>query len=366
MIIFQSLISMWLLSLTVDSVVTLGQDHTSLSSLTEKTSNWQSIEHEEYTLKATSAVENIQKPSVSAATVDETMSESATIPQQRPQFAGSTMSTDATASLNNSALTLPNESPENTSAPTEPQTSDTSLAVTWMTSPNQNRSTEKNAESIGNNQTTSPSESTEFLSTSLTPSKPVQDGSTRTHLSVKPTGDLHSTLPLNTRKMPIQTIWPKKGKDSQGDNSKRRESHATVVASVMGGALAAMIIGFIAIFVWKQKHKQQQVVTKDWAGPSPFLENNTSNGHMNFTSSSRISVSSFLPQTLSRKLSLLPEEDQELEDIIMGTTFGGTQEVSCLASEHVKNSLQESNETVAAMPEVKSEGNGTGSSSHVN
>lgn len=379
MIIFQSLFLMWLVSLTAGSTVPSGQDHT-LPYLTMETSNWQLTEHEASTFKATSEVSDIWKPSVAAVKEDEPASESATPPQQRPQFAASTMSTNVTASLNNSALMLRNESTESTTAATEPQfedtapptnlvtnqTSDPSSAVTWMpTSPSQNQSTEQNAESTDDNQaSTSPSQSTEFLSTPPTPTKPDKDESTRTNPSITPTDDLHSTLPFATKKMPVRTTQAKKGKDTPGGNSKKSDSHATIVASIIGGALIMMIIGFIAIFVRKRKYKQQQVLTKDWAGPSPFLENNTENGHGNLTSSNRISISSFLPQRLSRKLSLLPEEDQELDDIMPGTTFGGKREASFLDSEQAENSLEESNGTAAAAPEVKSQGNGTGFSSH--
>lgn len=378
MIIFQSLFLMWLVSLTAGSTVTSGQDHT-LPHLTIETSNWQLTEHEASTFKATSDVSDIWKPSV-AAVKDEPASESATPTQQRPQFAASTMSTNVTASQNNSALMLRNESTESTTAATEPQfedtappmnlvtnqTSDPSSAVTWMpTSPYQNQRTEQNAESTDDNQaSTSPSQSTEFLSTPPTPTKPDKDESTRTNPSITPTDDLHSTLPFATKKMPVRTTQAKKGKDPPVGNSKKLDSHATIVASIIGGALIMMIIGFIAIFVQKRKYKLQQVLTKDWAGPSPFLENNTENGHGNLTSSNRISVSSFLPQRLSRKLSLLPEEDQELDDIMPGTTFGGKREASFLDSEQAENSLEESNGTAAAAPEVKSQGNGAGFSSH--
>lgn len=377
MIIFQSLVLMWLVLLTAGSTVTLGQGHT----LTKETSPWRSEEHEASTFKATSDVADISEPSVAAVKVDEPMSESATPLQQRPQFAVSTMSINITTSLNNSALMLPNESTESTTAATKPQfedtapttnlltnqTSDSSSAVTSTPmSPDQNQSTEQNAVSTSDNQTsTSPSRSTEFLLTSPMTIKPVTDESTRTNPSVAHTDDLHSTLPLTTKKIPIRTTGTKKGKDPPEDNSKKKDSHATIVASIIGGALIIMIIGFIAIFFRKQKSKQQHVLTKDWAGPSPFLENSTENSHANFMLSNRISVSSFLPQRLSRKLSLLPEEDQELDEIMTGATFGGKRdERSFLASEQAENSLQESNGTAAAMPEVKSQGNGTGSSCH--
>lgn len=373
---------MWLLSLTAGSAVTPNQDHTFLH-VTEETSNWRSTEYEASTFKATSAVADIQNLSVAAVKVDET-SRSATTPLQGLQFAASTMSMNntmsmnITASLNNSGLTLPNESTESTNTTTEPQhedtapplsmvtnqTSEPSSAVTWMpTSPDQNQSTERNAESTSDNETpTSPSQSTKIFSTPPRFTEPVSVESTSTNPSVT-TDDIVNTSPLTTRKRTVLA----EGKDAPQNKPKKRDNPGTIVASIIGGALVMMIIGFIAIFVKRKKYKQQQVMTKDWAGPSPFLENSTDNGHVNLTSSNRISFSSFLPQRLSRKLSLLPEEDQELEEIMTGTTFGGKQEAQFLDSEQAEDSPQESNGTAStAAPEVQIEGTSTGSSSQAN
>lgn len=366
---------MWLLSLTAGSAVTLNQDRT-MSHLTEETTNWRLTEHEASTFKATSAVADIQTLSVAAVKVDET-STSATPPQQGLQSAVSTTGMNVTASLNNLGLTLPNESTESMKTTAEPQfedtappssmvtnqTSDPSSAVTWMpTSPDQNQSTGQNAESTSDNQTpTSPSLSTKFISTPPESTKSVKDESTRTNPSVT-TDVLLRTLPLTTKKMTALDTQVKKAKDPPQENSNKRENSGIIVASIIGGTLVMMIIGFIAIFVQRKKYKQQQVLTKDWAGPSPFLENNTDNGHVNLTASNRISFASFLPQRMSRKLSLLPEEDQELDDIMTGTTFGGKQETNVLASQQTENGLKESNGTTAAA-EVKIEGNSTGASS---
>lgn len=122
-----------------------------------------------------------------------------------------------------------------------------------------------------------------------------------------------------------------------------------------------MMVGFIIIYVKKRKIKRQQISTKDWAGPSPFLDSRTDNGEVTLRSSNRISISSFLPQRLSRRLSLLPEEDQEMEDITEGTTFGGKHRKVSFAPEVTKNG-QESNGTAAAVTEMKSTGNATGNS----
>lgn len=368
---FKNMGLMCLLSLTLLSTLTLSQDHT-LPYLTGETLNWQSTEREASTFKATSGVTDIQKPS--AAAMKDDRNRSATPPQQRLQF-------EVTTSLDNSGLMLPYDSTGSTNTSTEAQFEDTAppssivtdqtsepfSAETWMpTSPNQNQITEDNARSTSDDQTpTSPSLPTNIFSTLPKSSMPVNEESTRTNPSVKTTDNLLSILPSSTPKMLVLTTQAQKREDLPQNNSKKMDNPGIVVASIIGGALVMMIIGFIGIFIQRKKYKQQQVLTKDWAGPSPFLEN-TDNGNVNLMSSNRISFSSFLPQRLSRKLSLLPEEDQELEDIMTGTTFGGKQEAPFPASEQAENGLQKSNGTAAGALEVKIEGNSTESSSQAN
>lgn len=335
--IFQRMVFVWLLTVAAGSAVTLNQDHTVPHS-TEETPNWRSTEHEVPTFKATSAVADIQKLSVAAGKTAESVY-TTTPPQFEDTATPSSMVTN--------------------------QNSDPSSAVPWTpTSPDQNQSTEQNVESASDNPTpTSPSQSTKLFSPPPMSTKPVEVESTR-NPSVT-TDNLINTF--TTKKTTVLATPAKKAKDLQQDNSKRRDNTGTVVAGIIGGALVMMIIGFIAIFVQRKKLQQQQVLAKEWAGPSPFLENNTDNGHVNLTSSNRISFSSFLPQRLSRKLSLLPEEDQELDDIMTGTTFGGKQEARFLALEQAENGLQESNGTAAAAaPEVKIEGNSADSTSQAN
>lgn len=83
-----------------------------------------------------------------------------------------------------------------------------------------------------------------------------------------------------------------------------------------------MMIGFLVIYVKKQKLQKQQISTTNWAGPTPFLESGADDSHVTLRSSNRISISSFLPQRLSKRLSLLPEIGEEMEDITAGSTFG--------------------------------------------
>lgn len=97
-------------------------------------------------------------------------------------------------------------------------------------------------------------------------------------------------------------------------------AHPVVVSSVIGGALVLMMLSFLLIYIRKRRLAQQQLASKNWAGPSPFIEDGRDGGREGARSSQRISLSSFLPQRMSRRLSLLPEADEELED--MSTTFG--------------------------------------------
>lgn len=93
-----------------------------------------------------------------------------------------------------------------------------------------------------------------------------------------------------------------------------------VVGWVIGGALVLMVLSFLLIYIRKRRLAEQQLASKNWAGPSPFIEDGRDGGRDGARSSQRISLSSFLPQRMSRRLSLLPEADEELED--MSTTFG--------------------------------------------
>lgn len=351
------MVFMGLLSLIAGSAVTLNQDHTS-PSLNE----WRSTDHEASAFIATSATADVQTPSVAAVRVDDT-TQGATTPRRGLHFAASTMSTNATAMRTTIEPQSEDTSPPSSMVPN--QNSDPSSAASWMpTSSDQTQSTKLNVESTTDNQTpTSPSQSTEFFSTPPMQTEPVKDESTTTNPSVT-ADDSAKTSPFTTKKMIVLATEVKKQKNPPQDNSKKSDTPGIIVASIIGGALAMMIIGFIVIFIRSKKYKQQQVQTKDWAGPSPFLENNTNNGHVSLTSSNRISFSSILPQRLSRKLSLLPEEDQELDDIMTGTTFGGKKEAQFLATDQAE---KESNGTAAAAAEeVEIEGNAVGSSSQAN
>lgn len=148
-----------------------------------------------------------------------------------------------------------------------------------------------------------------------TSTSPVSDGD---ELSTRS----YTTPQATTKTLFIHITRAKKRPDPPEDKSNVGGHHGKVVAWIIGGALVLMMVGFLAIFIQKRKIQKQQISTTDWAGPSPFLEGEANNGPAMLRSSNRISLSSFLPQRLSKRLSLLPETDEELEDITPGTTFG--------------------------------------------
>lgn len=114
----------------------------------------------------------------------------------------------------------------------------------------------------------------------------------------------------------------KPNKKPDPPRKKQETSNGKIVAGIIGGALVLMMIGFLVIYVKKQKLQKQQISTTNWAGPTPFLESGADDSQVTLRSSNRISISSFLPQRLSKRLSLLPEIGEEMEDITAGSTFG--------------------------------------------
>lgn len=370
MVIFTDLIFIWLLSLTASSTVTYDQNHT-VSYVTEETSNRQPTARESSTLHKSSEVWDLQKPSAAHVKVDQSTSATATASQQTPRFTAFLSNISSTESPNDSASSLLNNS-------TEPQFKDTvsatnvatnqastqspvvSSASLMLTSSGQKQTTEKTFESTSDESiqtSTSPIRSTELISTSTTSTQAVENTSMRTNPINTPT-HVYKTPPVTTKSPPIHTIGAKKRETPAENSLQNGGNHGKIVAGIIGGALLLMIVGFIFIYVKKRKIKRQQILTKDWAGPSPFLDSRSDNGEVTLRSSNRISISSFLPQRLSRRLSLLPEEDQEMEDITEGTTFGSKRRKVSFSPEVTENG-QESNGTAAAVTEMKSTENAT-------
>ncbi|KAF7657503.1 hypothetical protein LDENG_00026020 [Lucifuga dentata] len=171
------------------------------------------------------------------------------------------------------------------------------------------------------------------------------EGSTTQHTS------LYKTSKASTKTPSISTTKRQKPSPIKPDNnakSSQEANHGKAVAWIIGGALVLMMVGFLGIYVKKRKLYKQKITTSDWAGPSPFLEGGDgSNGQVKLRSSNQISLSSFLPQRLSRRLSLLQETEEELEEIKVNSTFG---------REEAGGDVQANNGAAVVVPEEKSTG----------
>ncbi|XP_029985821.1 cell wall integrity and stress response component 3-like [Sphaeramia orbicularis] len=169
---------------------------------------------------------------------------------------------------------------------------------------------------------TFPSTNVNLMTSTLT--KPAQNDSTTTFQvmssGTKPSTSSYKTSTPTTKRPFIRTKKPNKKQDPPG--KKQDTKNGKIVAGLIGGALVLMMIGFLVIYIKKRKLQKQQISTTNWAGPTPFLESGADNSQVTLRSSNRISISSFLPQRLSKRLSLLPEVGEEMEDITAGSTFG--------------------------------------------
>lgn len=200
-----------------------------------------------------------------------------------------------------------------------------------------------------------PTQSTNPVSTATTSIKPEEKSESTSTVT-----DGDAAQPKGLYKTSVATPFinitkVKKRQDASGkeENSKHGRHHSRAVAGLIGGALALMMVGFLIIYIKKRKLQKQQITTADWAGPSPFLEDGADNDRVTLRSSTRISLSSILPQRLSKRLSLLPETDKELQDMTSGTTFGGKHQESTFGQGMDGKDVQQSNEC-AAVPQMKS------------
>uniref|UniRef100_A0A3Q3KHN3 Uncharacterized protein n=1 Tax=Monopterus albus TaxID=43700 RepID=A0A3Q3KHN3_MONAL len=207
---------------------------------------------------------------------------------------------------------------------------------------------------------THPDESTRLISTTPTTTKPAD--STSTSRTRQVTGGDATQFTSSYKTSAAMTTPPltsinetKKTQAPPETNSNNETIHSKVVAGLIGGALVLMMVGFLIIFIKKRKIQKQQAATTEWAGPSPFLEDGADDRQAKLRSSNRISLSSFLPQRLSKRMSLLPEAGEELEDMTAGT-FGDEQQRSTFGREVNGSDTQESNGAAVMVPESKSTG----------
>lgn len=202
--------------------------------------------------------------------------------------------------------------------------------------------------------------STKIISTTITSTNSVENKSTSTIPftdgdAIHFTG-LYKTSFATTNTRSTQITEKRQDPAEKTAPFEKGTKHSNAVAGLIGGALIMMMVGFLVIYIKKKALQRQQIITKDWAGPSPFLEGGADNGHVTLRSSNRISLNSFLPQRLSKRLSLLPETDEELQDMAPGTTFGNKHKESTFSQEMDGNDMQGTNGTAIVVLQMESKG----------
>lgn len=357
---FVSLIFIWLLSLT-SSQVTPGQSQSSTNVLTDETGN-------NFTLGTSSSNQLLEVTSnlTYSATVEVNVTEENSNQVTTKSLLQTTQTMPPKVFLPHSTAATPTNlisSPLNTptvgmksTAGEQKVTSPTMGATNQASNPSTTtRPAMQNSSTIS--QDTAKTLTTHLISGKIThpPTVPTQSPnlisttikSTKSAENKAISTGFYKTSMTTTHKTPSTPIT--KSKDKQVSKSSSNDGKA--VAGIIGGALVLMMVGFLFIYIKKRKLQRQQITTTDWAGPSPFLEGGADNGQVTLRSSNRISLSSFLPLRLSKRLSLLPETDEELVDMTPGTTFGDKHEGSTFGKEVDGNDGSESNGTVVVVQE---------------
>nr|XP_015223025.1 PREDICTED: protein EVI2B [Lepisosteus oculatus] len=162
------------------------------------------------------------------------------------------------------------------------------------------------------------------------------------------TQETHTSAPFtypastgSTRRPEVNTKMKKmteKATSGRNADSQKEKGAGTLVAVLIGGALILMLAAIAIILLQKWRRQQRRAEDPNWAGPSPFLDgqivpqlpSGDEEERPSNRSSKRVSLRSFLPQRLSKRLSLLQETDENLpmEDVMQGSTFGRSPEPS--------------------------------------
>lgn len=141
----------------------------------------------------------------------------------------------------------------------------------------------------------------------------------------KPSSPYRSTIPTTETENTKTTL-----QNSIMDNNKRHPG--AIVASFIGSTLFLMFVAFVVVLVRSRKLKKKQMENPDWAGPSPFIEADihpnlptvNEDGPFSRQESKRISLYSFLPQQLTKRLSTMSPLDEAipLDNTQASNTFG--------------------------------------------
>ncbi|TSN39282.1 hypothetical protein Baya_9137 [Bagarius yarrelli] len=128
----------------------------------------------------------------------------------------------------------------------------------------------------------------------------------------------------------------------QRDNTKstlkipvknNNKSHpGPVIASLICSILFLMFVAFVVVVLRNRQIRKKKSENTDWAGPSPFIESDiqpnqsaiNEEGPFYQREYRKVSLHSFLPQRLSKRLSMFSPTDEEIpiEDIQTSSTFG--------------------------------------------
>uniref|UniRef100_A0A4W4FPI7 Uncharacterized protein n=2 Tax=Electrophorus electricus TaxID=8005 RepID=A0A4W4FPI7_ELEEL len=156
----------------------------------------------------------------------------------------------------------------------------------------------------------------------------------KTHATKPKEGNIMQPTKAETSKPP-GTQNEGEARTKQGRHKGSKSNPGPIVASVITGVLVLMLIMIVMILVRNHRRKKKQIINSDWAGPSPFLEGsiepNLPSEPFHQNKSKRISLHSFLPQQLSNRLAMLPEDNLHMVDVSGGCTFGRNVEDDVLA-----------------------------------
>lgn len=361
-----------LLPLTASGTVTSGQRYNFTNVMTGTPVTQNTFAQDKMTSQEVSSL------NPTSITDINTTEEKATTPRQTspttpsktffPGIPTSSIPTNSTWSQSNSStvgMTSTTEIPPSfTTSETPDATSHASIPTTTIGTPSMSSSSSQRQ--FTTDKTTRPFTRSTWSpnpnSTTTTFTEPVEnpstnqstDQSTNTSTSTVRSGDATQstgyTTSMATTKKPVIYVT-KTDEEVPEYKSENQAPHGKTVAGLIGGALVLMMVGFLVILIKKRKLQKQQITTRDWAGPSPFLEDGADNGQVTLRSSNRISLSSFLPERMSKRLSLLQEtDDEELKDMTQDTTFGN--KGSTFGREGDGNDVPESNGV--AVPEIES------------
>ncbi|XP_038549686.1 uncharacterized serine-rich protein C215.13 [Micropterus salmoides] len=358
---FTRLIFIWLLPLTGSSTVTSGQDHNFTHVTAGEVGN--KLTHDQLTTQELSSLNPLSEVSGKHS-----LQTTPTTPSKTflPNIQTAPTPNPISSQLNNSIVGI-NSSTEVTTSATTMETSHgsnptiTTRVPPMLSSSTQSLDTGKTSTfQLTSDKMTRQTQSTNLISTTTSSTKHVDSKSTSTRPVTGGDATQSTKSSMAMTKTPFtHTTRAKKRQNSLEKKAKPKQetTHSKAVAGLIGGALVLMMVGFLVIYIKKQKLQRQQITTTDWAGPSPFLEGGADNGQVTLRSSNRISLSSFLPLRLSKRLSLLPETDEELEDMTPGTTFGNKHQGSSFGQVVDENDVQEgNNETAIVVLEMKSTG----------